>query len=61
MFTGFRLPRSFRELTASSKPGAAAMSIWLSNKCIGLNPQGYGALLSEVSFTCTRVGIFFHK
>ncbi|KAE8143371.1 pyridoxal phosphate-dependent transferase [Aspergillus pseudotamarii] len=38
-----------------SKPGAAAMSIWLSNKCIGLNPQGYGALLSEVSFTCTRL------
>jgi hypothetical protein len=31
------------------------MSVWLSNKCIGLNPEGYGALLSEVSFTCTRV------
>ncbi|KAF7588521.1 hypothetical protein BBP40_005548 [Aspergillus hancockii] len=38
-----------------SKPGAAAMSVWLSNKCIGLNPDGYGALLSEVSFTCTRL------
>ncbi|KAE8354962.1 pyridoxal phosphate-dependent transferase [Aspergillus coremiiformis] len=38
-----------------SKPGAAAMSTWLSNKCIGLNPEGYGALLSEVSFTCTRL------
>ncbi|KAB8237316.1 hypothetical protein ETB97_007633 [Aspergillus alliaceus] len=38
-----------------SKPGAAAMSTWLSNKCIGLNPEGYGALLSEVSYTCTRL------
>ncbi|KAE8153919.1 pyridoxal phosphate-dependent transferase [Aspergillus avenaceus] len=38
-----------------SKPGAAAMSTWLSNKCIGLHPDGYGALLSEVSFTCTRL------
>jgi glutamate/tyrosine decarboxylase-like PLP-dependent enzyme len=38
-----------------SKPGASAMSTWLSNKTIGLNPQGYGALLSEVTWTCTRL------
>ncbi|KAK2748783.1 hypothetical protein FQN57_000364 [Myotisia sp. PD_48] len=42
-----------------SKPGAAAMSTWLSNKCIGLNPTGYGALLSEVSFTCTRFSAYW--
>ncbi|KAF3001603.1 hypothetical protein E8E14_005800 [Neopestalotiopsis sp. 37M] len=38
-----------------SKPGAAAVSTWLSNKTIGLNQQGYGALLSEVTWTCTRL------
>ncbi|KAK6080365.1 pyridoxal-dependent decarboxylase domain protein [Seiridium cupressi] len=38
-----------------SKPGAAAVSAWLSNKTIGLNQQGYGALLSEVTWTCTRL------
>lgn len=38
-----------------SKPGAAAMSTWLANKTIGLNPEGYGALLGEVTWTCTRV------
>jgi len=38
-----------------SKPGAAAMSTWLSNKCIGMGPDGYGALLGEVTFTCSRV------
>ncbi|CZS94233.1 uncharacterized protein RAG0_04293 [Rhynchosporium agropyri] len=37
-----------------SKPGAAAMSTWLSNKCIGMGPNGYGALLGEVTFTCSR-------
>ncbi|KAK0123880.1 hypothetical protein ONS95_008875 [Cadophora gregata] len=37
-----------------SKPGAAAMSTWLSNKCIGMGPDGYGALLGEVTFTCSR-------
>lgn len=31
------------------------MSTWLSNICIGLGPEGYGALLGEVSFTCSRV------
>ncbi|KAI1821208.1 pyridoxal-dependent decarboxylase domain-containing protein [Xylaria intraflava] len=38
-----------------SKPGAAAVSTWLGNKAIGLNPEGYGALLGEVTWTCTRL------
>ncbi|KAK8069100.1 pyridoxal-dependent decarboxylase domain protein [Apiospora phragmitis] len=38
-----------------SKPGAAAMSTWLANKTIGLHPEGYGALLGEVTWTCTRL------
>ncbi|KAF4919982.1 putative L-tyrosine/L-aspartate decarboxylase [Colletotrichum viniferum] len=38
-----------------SKPGASAMSAWLSNKTIGLTQEGYGALLGEVTWTCTRL------
>ena len=38
-----------------SKPGASAMATWFSNKCIGLGPDGYGKLLSEVTFTCSRM------
>ncbi|KAL4924073.1 uncharacterized protein BDV17DRAFT_295795 [Aspergillus undulatus] len=38
-----------------SKPGAAAMATWLANECIGLNQNGYGALLSEATFTSTRL------
>ena len=38
-----------------SKPGASAMSTWFSNACIGLGPDGYGKLLSEVTFTCSRM------
>ena len=38
-----------------SKPGASAMSTWFSNACIGLSPDGYGKLLSEVTFTCSRI------
>ncbi|KAI0970816.1 pyridoxal-dependent decarboxylase domain-containing protein [Xylaria arbuscula] len=38
-----------------SKPGASAMSAWLANKTIGLNQEGYGSLLSEVTWTCTRL------
>ncbi|KAL4767519.1 pyridoxal-dependent decarboxylase conserved domain protein [Aspergillus nidulans var. acristatus] len=38
-----------------SKPGAAAMATWLANECIGLDQDGYGALLSEATFTCTRL------
>ncbi|KAL4947125.1 pyridoxal phosphate-dependent transferase [Aspergillus filifer] len=38
-----------------SKPGAAAMATWLAHGCIGLNQNGYGALLSEATFTSTRL------
>ncbi|KAF2146332.1 uncharacterized protein K452DRAFT_355737 [Aplosporella prunicola CBS 121167] len=38
-----------------SKPGAAAAATFMANKCIGLNPEGYGALLGEVTFTCSRL------
>ncbi|KAL2274477.1 hypothetical protein FJTKL_03152 [Diaporthe vaccinii] len=38
-----------------SKPGASAVSTYLANSCIGLNPDGYGALLGEVTFTCSRL------
>ncbi|KAI1269383.1 pyridoxal-dependent decarboxylase domain-containing protein [Xylariaceae sp. FL1019] len=38
-----------------SKPGASAMSAWLANKTIGLTQDGYGALLGEVTWTCTRL------
>ena len=38
-----------------SKPGAAAMATWFSNRCIGLDYNGYGKLLGEVSFTCSRL------
>ncbi|KAG6358563.1 hypothetical protein INS49_012080 [Diaporthe citri] len=37
------------------KPGASAVSTYLANSCIGLNPDGYGALLGEVTFTCSRL------
>lgn len=38
-----------------SKPGASVMSTWLANQCIGLGPEGYGKLLGEVTFTCSRL------
>jgi glutamate/tyrosine decarboxylase-like PLP-dependent enzyme len=38
-----------------SKPGASAMSAWLSNKTIGLTQEGYGTLLAEVTWTCSRL------
>lgn len=38
-----------------SKPGAAVMSTWFSNACIGMGPDGYGKLLGEVTFTCSRI------
>ena len=31
------------------------MSTWLSNQTIGLNPEGYGKLLGQASFTSSRV------
>ncbi|OHE97321.1 hypothetical protein CORC01_07376 [Colletotrichum orchidophilum] len=38
-----------------SKPGASAVSTWLSNRTIGLDSKGYGALLGEVTWTCSRL------
>ncbi|KAK4174666.1 pyridoxal phosphate-dependent transferase [Triangularia setosa] len=38
-----------------SKPGASAVSTWLSNQCIGLDHKGYGALLAEACFTSSRL------
>ncbi len=38
-----------------SKPGASVMATWFSNQCIGLGLNGYGQLLSEVTFTCSRL------
>lgn len=38
-----------------SKPGAAPVAAYLSHQAIGLNPKGYGSLLGEATFTCTRV------
>ncbi|KAK0716870.1 pyridoxal phosphate-dependent transferase [Lasiosphaeria miniovina] len=37
-----------------SKPGASAVSTWLSHQCIGLDQKGYGARLSEACFTSSR-------
>ncbi|PKX97762.1 uncharacterized protein P174DRAFT_478851 [Aspergillus novofumigatus IBT 16806] len=37
-----------------SKPGAAAMSTWLSNSIIGLHPDDYGTLLGEAAYTSAR-------
>ncbi|KAA8646784.1 hypothetical protein EYZ11_011412 [Aspergillus tanneri] len=42
-----------------SKPGAAAMSAWLSNQTIGLDPRGYGMLLGEAAFTSARLSAFY--
>ena len=38
-----------------SKPGASFMATWFFNACIGLGPDGYGKLLAEVTFTCSRI------
>ncbi|KAK4165537.1 pyridoxal phosphate-dependent transferase [Cladorrhinum sp. PSN259] len=38
-----------------SKPGASAMSTYLSNQCVGLDQNGYGALLSEACFTSSKL------
>ena len=46
---------SIADILLDSKPGASAVSTFLSNKCIGLEPSGYGSLLGEVTFSCSRV------
>lgn len=38
-----------------SKPGAAAVATWLTHKMLKLTPNGYGRLLGEAVFTCTKV------
>lgn len=38
-----------------SKPGAAAVATWLTHKTLRLNIDGYGRLLGEAVFTCTKV------
>lgn len=38
-----------------SKPGAAPAGAFLSHEVIGLHRGGYGLLLGEAMFTCTKV------
>ncbi|KAF9769130.1 hypothetical protein IL306_013492 [Fusarium sp. DS 682] len=38
-----------------SKPGAAAVATWLTHKTLKLEVDGYGRLLGEAIFTCTKL------
>ncbi|KAL7935760.1 pyridoxal phosphate-dependent transferase [Trichoderma chlorosporum] len=38
-----------------SKPGAAAVATWLTHRMLKLDPEGYGRLLGEAIFTCTKL------
>lgn len=38
-----------------SKPGASAVATWLTHKSLGLDQEGYGRLLGEAIFSCTKV------
>lgn len=38
-----------------SKPGAAAVATWLTHQTLKLDIDGYGRLLGEAIFTCTKV------
>ncbi|QRV81992.1 Pyridoxal-dependent decarboxylase conserved domain [Ceratobasidium sp. AG-Ba] len=38
-----------------SKPGAAAVGAWVSHRVIGLHRNGYGSLLGEAMFSCTKM------
>ncbi|KAH7345481.1 pyridoxal phosphate-dependent transferase [Rhizoctonia solani] len=38
-----------------SKPGASAVGAWLSHRVIGLHKHGYGSLLGESLFSCTKI------
>ncbi|CAE6445310.1 unnamed protein product [Rhizoctonia solani] len=38
-----------------SKPGASAVGAWLSHRIIGLHKHGYGSLLGESLFSCTKI------
>lgn len=44
-----------------SKPGAAPVAAYLSHQVIGTHKLGYGALLGEATFSCTKVYNKFHK
>lgn len=37
------------------KPGAAAVATWLTHRMLKIQPEGYGRLLGEAVFTCTKV------
>ncbi|UQC81238.1 uncharacterized protein CLUP02_06724 [Colletotrichum lupini] len=39
-----------------SKPGASAVATWLTHQSLGLDQEGYGRLLGEAIFSCTKVG-----
>ncbi|KAG8949415.1 hypothetical protein FRC03_000356 [Tulasnella sp. 419] len=38
-----------------SKPGAAPVAAYLSHEVLGLHREGYGALLGEAIFSCTKM------
>ncbi|CAG8599100.1 46_t:CDS:10, partial [Diversispora eburnea] len=38
-----------------SKPGAAPVAAWLSHEIIGLHQKGYGLLLGQVNFSCSKI------
>lgn len=38
-----------------SKPGASAVATWLTHQSLGLDKEGYGRLLGEAIFSCTKV------
>ncbi|KAG8702812.1 hypothetical protein FRC08_003234 [Ceratobasidium sp. 394] len=38
-----------------SKPGASAVGAWVSHRVIGLHKNGYGSLLGEAMFGCTKM------
>ncbi|CAE6344214.1 unnamed protein product [Rhizoctonia solani] len=38
-----------------SKPGAAPVAAWVSHRVIGLHKNGYGSLLGEAMFSCTKM------
>ncbi|KAA8895556.1 pyridoxal phosphate-dependent transferase [Sphaerosporella brunnea] len=42
-----------------SKPGAAAVAVWLSNSVIGLTENGYGALLGEALFSSSMFSAYW--
>ncbi|KXH51499.1 hypothetical protein CNYM01_07651 [Colletotrichum nymphaeae SA-01] len=38
-----------------SKPGASAVATWLTHQSLGLDQEGYGRLLGEAIFSCTKL------